>query len=606
MIQIRTVNPRLGLFLGVYAATLLAVALCLLLFEQLGVSHAIIGAAAFGLPLLLFLAVGLASATRDSIDFHAAGRRIPPFFGGIVTAVTALGGFAVVTLTGCMFIMGSDALPLLLGIPAGLVVSAVVLVPFLRKVGAHSVPGFLGQRLDSGFVRVLAAAITSLPLLLVLVAELHIAGQAGASLTGLPPIVVTAICLASATAIVGAGGMRALTWASAAKAIAVLFAVVVPATIVSLMIANLPFPQLTAGNIARNVLRAEQFRNTPILAVAPWVFEVPGDGLVPLSKRFLQSFGHIGTLASSWTVLIVTAGIAGSPALLARTGTTPTVHAARSAMSWAVLFSGFVLLTLVAVAVFLRGLVVDQVVGQSGDRLPAWFQDVQQTGALELLNKSGDVRLADVGVRRDLVFSALPTAMGLPLGIAALMLAGAIAASMAAIGAHIQALGTILARDVVLGPEREAHDEGARVLVGRLAMVSIAVAALAIAALPADPLVLMLWGLSLTAAAVFPVLLLAVLWKRLSPWGAISGLVTGFAVTTLLILSERMGIGILAGPLPAAIGFPAALLAAIGVSMLTRSVGRETLEFVRDMRVPGGETLVDREARIIRLQTPAN
>ncbi len=600
----RLVNPRLGLLFGIYGATLLAAALAILLLEQVGAADRIVTVAAFGLPIVMFVIIGFATRTGDSLDFYAAGRRIPPFFAGISTAVTCLGSFGVLTLTGCLFIMGADAFPIVLGIPAGLVVMAVVLVPFLRKVGAHSVPGYLGQRLDSTLVRVSSAAVMSLPILLILVAEVRLAGFASAELTGLPLFSASALCVSVALSIVAFGGMRATTWSSTAQAFAVLLAVVIPATIVSLMIANLPFPQMTAGNIARNVLRAEQFRNTPLLYVAPLVFQVPGEGWVPLAKRFLQSHGHIGTLASSLTVLIVMAGIAGSPVLLARAGTTPTVHAARSATSWAVLCVAFVLLTLVAIAVFLRGIVVDQVVGQAVDRLPSWVADLQNAGVLQVQSKTGDVRLNAVLVQRDRAFVGLPIAVGLPRAMAALMLAGAIAAALAAISAHMQALATILARDVVLGPEREAHDEGARVQVGRIAMGVVAAVVLAIASLPADPLLLVLWGLALTASGVFPVLLLSVLWKRLSPWGAISGLVTGSAVTSLLILSEQMGIGTLAGVLPAAVGLPAAFLAAITVSLTTRAVDRQTLEFVRDMRVPGGETLVDRDARILRLQHP--
>ncbi len=602
--MMRSVNPRLGLLLGVYGAALVAAMVIILLLEQIGATEAVVKSVAFCLPLTLFAAVGLASSTRDSLDFHAAGRRTPPFFAGIATAVTALGGFGIIILSGCLFIMGSDALPLLLGIPAGLVIMAVVLVPFIRKVGAHTIPGFLGQRLDSGLVRVVSGAVLSLPLLLILVAEIHVAGRIGAALTGLPTVLGSALCLATSVLVVMLGGMRALTWSSSAKALAVFLAVVVPATVVSLMLANLPFPQMTAGNIARNVLRAEEFRNTPLLAVGPLAFSVPIDGWVTLTKRFLQSHGYIGTLASSLTTLIVMAGIAGSPVLLARAGTTPSVHSARSAMSWAVLFSAFILLTLIAIAVFLRGLVVDQVVGQAADRLPAWFLNLQQAGIMQIEGRTGEVRLGSIRVQRDLVFPALPLAAGLPYAVSALMLAGALAAALAAIGAHIQALGTILARDVVLGPEREAHDEGARVFIGRVAMGIVALIAFGISLLPADPLLLVLWGLAITASAVFPVLVLAVLWKRLSAWGAISGIVTGLTVTAILILSERMGVSNLAGVLPAAIGMPAALLAAISVSLVTRAVGRHTLEFVRDMRVPGGETMFDREARILQLQHP--
>jgi cation/acetate symporter len=600
----RLVNPRLGLLLGVYSASLVAFAVLVLLLEQLEVAPPLVRALVFVAPLLMFAVIGAAAMTRDSLDFHAAGRRIPPFFAGITTAVSVLGGFGILVLTGCIFIMGSDAFPMVLGIPAGLVVMAVVFVPFLRKVGAHSLPGFLGQRLDSGLVRIAAAAIMCMPLLLILVAELHIAGRAASALTGLPVNLGAALCAVVVAVIVVLGGMRAVTWSGAAQAIAVLLALVVPATIISLMVANLPFPQMTAGNVVRQVMRAEQFRNTPLLSVAPLIFEAPGDGWVPLAKRFLQSHGYVGTFASSLTVLIVIAGVAASPAALARVGTTPTVHAARSAMSWAVLLTGFVLLTLVAMAVFLRGSLVEQVVGGSAGALPAWFYELQQAGIMQVRAKTGDVRLSAILVQRDLILPAVPISLGLPRGLFEFLLVGAVAAALAAMCAHVQALGTILARDVVLGPEREAHDEGARVFGGRIAALAVVVAAFAIGLLPADPLDLVLWGLALTASAVFPVLVLAVLWKRLSPWGAISGMITGSAVTGLLVLMDQIGAGGLSGPLPAALGMPAALAAAVFVSLVTPAVGRHTLEFVRDMRVPGGETLTDRDARILRLQHP--
>ena len=53
---------------------------------------------------------------------------------------------------------------------------------------------------------------------------------------------------------------------------------------------------------------------------------------------------------------VAAAGIAASPALLSRPGTTPGVYEARKSLGWAVLVVGLVLLTLPAVAVYLRAL----------------------------------------------------------------------------------------------------------------------------------------------------------------------------------------------------------------------------------------------------------
>jgi cation/acetate symporter len=56
------------------------------------------------------------------------------------------------------------------------------------------------------------------------------------------------------------------------------------------------------------------------------------------------------------------------------------------------------------------------------------------------------------------------------------------------------------------------------------------------------------------------------------------------------------------GALAAALGLPAGMFAAIFVTLMTPAPGRHMLELVRDIRVPGGEILVDREMRFQRRQ----
>src|SRR5690606_19816376 len=125
------------------------------------------------------------------------------------------------------------------------------------------------------------------------------------------------------------------------------------------------------------------------------------------SKRYLQSFGHIGSWAYTATQLALIAGIAGMPTLLARAGTTSSVYDARKSMGWAVLITAFCFLTLAAAAAFYRGYIVDQVMGQPGGRLPIWFQELQQFGWAGVQSKSGSVALTSIAIKRDSVFYAL-------------------------------------------------------------------------------------------------------------------------------------------------------------------------------------------------------
>jgi cation/acetate symporter len=55
--------------------------------------------------------------------------------------------------------------------------------------------------------------------------------------------------------------------------------------------------------------------------------------------------------------------------------------------------------------------------------------------------------------------------------------------------------------------------------------------------------------------------------------------------------------------LAAAVALPLAIGATIVVSIMTPAPGKHVLDMLRDGRVPGGETLYDRETRLQRLKS---
>ncbi len=451
-----------------------------------------------------------------------------------------------------------------------------------------------------------AAAVLAVPLLLLLAAEARFAAYASAWLTGQSERVMAVVVVACVAATVIAGGMRSLTWSSSAQAIAALFALAVPATIVAIMMSNLPLPQMTHGNVLRVLSRTEDTRGLPIFLAPMLALEFPGEGLEPLAKRFIQSFGSVGSLAFALMTLMTAAGIAASPSLLARPGSTPGVYESRKTFGWAVLVSGVVLLTLPAVAVFLRALLLDQVIGQPVDRLPAWFQSLQQVGIARVDTSAPTVSFTSVSFERDAALFALPYAAGFPQALVYLALAGALAAALAALGAALTAAAAILSEDVVHGLQPDTAPEGARIATARIALLGAAFVTvwLAIAA-PADPLKLFLWSLSFSASAAFPVLVLSVWWKRINAWGAMMGMLAGLAAAALAILLGEAGAWPLPGTLAGAVGLPVGTVAAMVASLLTPVPGKSVLDSMNEMRVPGGETLYDREVRLLRLKSPA-
>ena len=239
-----------------------------------------------------------------------------------------------------------------------------------------------------------------------------------------------------------------------------------------------------------------------------------------------------------------------------------------------------------------------------GQPLPPWFQTLQQLGLADVDVKAQAVTLGAISFRRDGALYALPIAAGFPVTIAYLALAGALAASLAAISNAVMALGAILAEDAVGAAHSGQAGDGPRVLKARIGIAAAVVAGSWIALLPADPLKLALYALAFSAASAFPVLVLAVLWKRMTVSGALAAMTSGLGVAVLAALASELGIAELAPPLAGALGMAAAFAAGFGVSLAAAPPSRHVLEYVRDMRVPGGETLYDREQRLARRGQP--
>lgn len=602
----RLVNPRLGTYFGIFAAAFVSLALMALMLEQLGVSEQAVRYLMFAGPVVLYGAIGLLSSTREANDYFACGRRVPAFFNGLVLAVTALGGAGFLALTGVFFAIGFDALCLGLGLCAGLVFMGVLLAPYLRKLGAYTIPSYLGRRFESRALRVVAAAVLAVPLLLLLAAEARFAAYAAAWLTGQSEGLMAVVVMACVSAMVIGGGMRSHTWSGSAKAIVALVALVVPATIVALMVSSLPLPQITHGNTLRILTRLEGTHGIPDLAASPLAFELPGAGLEPLAKRFIQAFGSVGSLAFVLMALVSTAGVASSPVLLSRPGSTPSVHETRKSLGWAVLIVAVVLLTLPAVAIYLRVMLLENVIGQPADRLPAWFDGLQKAAIARVDGTGPTVAFVNVSFDRDAVLFSLSFAAGFPQALVYLALAGAFAAALAALAAALVGSAALMSEDIVHGLRAEVASDGTRVGSARVALVGVAVvtAWLAVAA-PADPLKLFLWSLSFSASAAFPVLLLSIWWRRTNAWGAVAGMLTGLGVTALAIFLAEAGAWTLPSVLAGAIGLPAGTAAAIIASLLTPAPSRNIVNVLQEIRLPGGETLYDRELRLLRLRSRA-
>ncbi|MBS0241321.1 MAG: sodium:solute symporter [Proteobacteria bacterium] len=594
-------NPIAGIYFGIFAACLGAGVVLLLIFEQLGVTEQTLKISMAVVGLLLFSSIGAAAYTSRIREFLLAGRRIPAIYNGLIMAVAVPGGAGIAGLAGCMFLIGFDSLCIGVGMVAGFTVSVMLIAPYLRKFGSPTLSGYLGERFDSKSVRILAASVTVVPLMLASVAEIKVAIASTTLLTPLSPFQAALVIAVVLAATIAPGGVRSNSWSAAAQSLAVLIAVLLPAAIAAVIETNLPFGQVSHGPLMRAVGRGEALLNVPVPVASLMAFDIPGQGLQAIAGRFGTTFGSIGPVAFVFATLATMAGVAASPSILSRAVTTPSVFEARKSLGWAVVLASILLMTFSAIAVFERDLILNLLATSNGSRLPQTLQRLVDFGLAGLDGKPLKLLPTSLLYDRDGMLIALPVLMGMPLAVVNLVAAGVLAAALAGASLSLTQIGIIVGEDVVHGPDSWRRTDNMRLLVCRGAICAATLlAAFCAVAIGGDPLQLLLHALAISGSALFPVLVLSIWWKRVNAAGAFAGLAAGFAVAVLEIgVTDLFSVSM--PPLLAPVlAIPASIGAAAALTELTQSPGRHILELVRELRIPGGETIHDREVRQAR------
>ncbi len=599
----RLINPRLGAYFSIFASAFAALFLVLLILQQLGTSDQFVRVIVLFAPLAFFCAIGIGTFTRQPAEFFAAGRRVPAFYNGLVLATAVTGSTGLVVGTGLLFINGFDAWCLIIGLTAGCVIMGTMIAPYLRKYGGYTVPSYLGRRFESRAVRIASAAVFTVPMLLLLAAELNLARQSAALLTGFTDLQIFLILAVTLVATVAVSGMRGLGWVGTAQAIGVIMALLVPAAMLGVIETNLPLSQLSYGPVLRAVGRMEVAQQIAGPQLPMLAYELAGPGLTTLENRIAAPYTSIGTLSFALTTLTAMLGIACAPWLLPRTGTTIGVYEARKSLSWAVFFLGVIMLTLSALAVFLRNYVMLDLVGRSPADLPEWFTLLASMGKAAAASTGNELSLANINFDRDSALYAVALAAEFPPIVLYLLLAGVMCAALAAASATLYGLATAVSEDIVLGLDWRPLDHATRLATTRIFIVAMIIVGLGFTAMiDTDPLQLLLWALSLSAATAFPIVVMSIWWKRMSPLAALAGLLAGFCGAVLAILNGDSSLF----PLPAQISGLAGIIPAFGAATLVAILGapasRQIQDGVRDIRIPGGETIYDREQRLLRLK----
>ncbi|MBI0327848.1 sodium:solute symporter family protein [Burkholderia plantarii] len=301
-------------------------------------------------------------------------------------------------------------------------------------------------------------------------------------------------------------------------------------------------------------------------------------------------------------LLCLSLGTASLPHILTRYNTTTSVASARRSVGWTLFFIALFYLTVPVLAVLIKFEILAHLVGQPFAALPPWVTQWQHSepgliGVVDVI-RDGVVHWSDIQMQPDIVVLAAPEIAGLPYVMSGLVAAGALAAALSTADGLLLTIANALSHDVyyhMVAPDATAQR---RVTISKVLLLGVALLASYVASLNTGKILFLVGAaFSLAASSFFPVLVLAVFWKRTTTRGAVAGMVAGLGVCVYYILSTYPLFTQLTGfagptwfgiePISSGVfGVPAGFTAAIGVSLLDRRPDAYTRALVDYIRHP--------------------
>jgi cation/acetate symporter len=200
-----------------------------------------------GLSFALYIGIAIWSKVGTTKEYYVAGSGVHPVMNGMATAADWMSAASFISMAGLISFMGRDGGVYLMGWTGGYVLLAMLLAPYLRKFGKYTVPDFIGDRYYSDTARLVAVICA------VFVSFTYVAGQmrgVGIVFSRFLEVPInTGVMIGMAIVFFYAvlGGMKGITYTQVAQYCVLIFAYLVPAIFISMLLTGHVIPQFGFG-----------------------------------------------------------------------------------------------------------------------------------------------------------------------------------------------------------------------------------------------------------------------------------------------------------------------------------------------------------------------
>ncbi len=570
-----------------------------------------------GAAFALYIAIALWSRASSTGEFYVAGGGVHPIANGMATAADWMSAASFISMAGIISFMGRDGSVYLMGWTGGYVLLALLLAPYLRKFGKFTVPDFIGDRYYSNLARLVAV------ICLIFISFTYIAGQMrGVGIVFsrfLEVDINTGVIIGMAIVFIYAvlGGMKGITYTQVSQYCVLIFAYMVPAIFISILMTGNPIPQLGFGSklLSEDIYLLDKLN------------QVLNDIGFNSYTEFKKSKIDIFCITAALMI-----GTAGLPHVIVRFFTVPRVKDARTSAGWALLFIAILYLTAPAVSSFARLNFINTVDNTAYTDTPNWFKNWEDIGLISWTDKNKDgiiqyrsgnaleknkpqftsergqynQRLVlnnptsnenEIYIDRDIMVLANPEIAKLPNWVIALVAAGALAAALSTAAGLLLVISSAVSHDLMKKTLKPSITEKQELLLARIsAATAIIIAGIFGIYPPAFVAQVVAFAFGLAAASIFPAIVMGIFSKRMNKYGAIFGMLSGLIFTASYIVFFKFvspeynvseywlfgispeGIGV--------IGMILNFLVAIIISSFSKQPPIEVYEIVDNIRMP--------------------
>jgi cation/acetate symporter len=489
---------------------------------------------AVGLSFTLYIAIAIITRASSTGEFYIAGKGVHPLANGMATAADWMSAASFISMAGIISFNGYDGSVYLMGWTGGYVLLALLLAPYLRKFGKFTVPDFIGDRYYSNVARGVAVFCA------LIVSFTYIAGQmrgVGVVFSRYLEVdITTGVLIGMLIVLFYAvlGGMKGITYTQVAQYCVLIFAFMLPAIFISLMVTGNVIPQIGFGSTGN-------------------------DGVYLLNKldglhRELGFHEYTSGRKSTLDVFLITAalmvGTAGLPHVIVRFFTVKKVSDARKSAGWALLFIAILYTTAPAVAVFSRTNLIETVSNKAHATLPEWFDKWEATGLISYEDKNqdglvqyvADPQINELKVDADIMVLANPEIADLPNWVIAIMAAGALAAALSTAAGLLLVISSSVSHDLIKKMIKPDVSEKGELIAARLSAVGAVMLAAYFGINPPGfvaATVALAFGLA--AASFFPAIVMGIFSKKMNMEGAIAGMVVGILLMLFYMTKFKFG-----------------------------------------------------------------